>query len=215
MPTISTSNYEGLFKATIEGTLHGQLTNNVMFFSRTGELGTPDWTQFMSQLAADIISCITTTLLPAVSSQWTFVRIKIQRLDGTGTDENLYAAPANSVGAGSESLPSTVAAVLSIRTGLRGRSKRGRMYLGGLPESGQATSALTPGQLVLVAAFATCLIDKFINNQVAGDAKLGVYSRKLGGTQPYSLVAGWYPATTIIAQGVLGTMRSRMLGRGA
>lgn len=118
-----------------------------------------------------------------------------------------------------EAEPSFVSAVVSMRTALGGRSHRGRIYIPGIPEAAVAGSRFDkdgPYWLALVQLL-TCIATKFINigdPAPANAALLGVYSRKLGGaTFPYQGV-GFTPAVSLIPVDLVGTTRSRKIGRG-
>jgi hypothetical protein len=210
------SGYTGMIRATIEGRLHGQVTNNVLFFGRVGELGNPDWATILAALGAAIITCAIDTLLPALSTQFTLERVRLQAVDPTLTDEVIVTTNLPDSGeVANESLPSFTAAVLSFRTGMGGKSKRGRMYIAGVPENGQTDSLVTAAERDLLQDFVACLIAQFTGNVGAGGFRLGVYSRKLGGVKPMNMSLGWVPVTSISQNSALGTMRSRKLGRGA
>lgn len=118
------------------------------------------------------------------------------------------------VGVLTEGLPTFNAQLLAIRTGKGGRSFRGRMFVPPPPESGQSQSKLTPGQLILLTAFAACLIAKFIADKPATAWRLGVYSRKLGGEKYQTAAAGWTFAKSVTASDVIATMHSRKIGVG-
>jgi len=209
--------YSGMARLVIVGEQHGQETNNVLWFGLFGQVNAPNYNALLTALAAAMLQCIVTTLLPFASAEWIPVKIKAKMFDPVNTDE-VEVAFAGQVGAvAGDALPTYVAAVCSIRTGLGGRSKRGRFYVPGVPESGQALSKLTAPQLALLIAYVTCVITTFIQNVSAGEWRLGVFSRRLGYTQAtkvYDMSAGWVPATDVLARQNLGSANSRKLHRG-
>jgi hypothetical protein len=107
-----------------------------------------------------------------------------------------------------------ISAVITKRTGVAGKSHRGRVYIGGLP----LTFATDPNKLNTTGATA---IGTF-TGQVIGTwgpsgsdptLQIGVYSRKIGGTNPFT-VAGWQAITALDGQIVFGTQRRRRVGVG-
>lgn len=114
-----------------------------------------------------------------------------------------------------ESLPSYCAAILSLRTGLGGKSNRGRLYIAGVSEGD--TSA---GQLD-VAAFAGLqdIGDKLIAlfGPTGGSTffRYVIWSKKLGtGGGSFLLPTGIRPITQVLPRDILGTQRHRLIGVG-
>lgn len=104
-------------------------------------------------------------------------------------------------------MPNNVALVMSLRTGIRGRSYRGRVYVGGIPES----NALGNNAL---AAYRDALVDRYDDLLIFAvgigipDAQLVVLSYFANGVVRASPVAT--PVSSVTADTRFDTMRRRM-----
>jgi len=204
-----------MFQVRVKGFIEGQETNNVLHFvASTGS------TDVELHLILVLIQCFITHLMPAWSNKWTLDTVVWKRVSPTLSPEFVTVSPEAMVGALSgDSLPTFNAALISIRSAAGGRSKRGRMFLAGIPESATIGSKfdLTNATWTAILAFVACLIEKFVENEPIGSDqfKLGIYSRKLGGaTFPYS-AAGFQAAIQLSPVALLATMRSRKVGKGS
>lgn len=119
------------------------------------------------------------------------------------------------------SLPAFASGVLSLRSGFADRTRNGRLFLPS-PDTGSSDgSRLTAGAFGLLQAFGAELIAKFGPSGTNAYGRIGIFSRKLGVTQPlgpgspmnYS-TAGWTQCTEVIARSEIATQRKRKLGRG-
>lgn len=109
-----------------------------------------------------------------------------------------------------ESHPNNVAAVVSFRSGLRGRRNRGRNYLAGLPNGAVAGNDIDTG---VAAALVTAY--EVWSTMLTSDHSAAhvVYScRDIGGP---SLGGVGVPVTTYIVNPIVASQRRRLPGRGA
>lgn len=113
----------------------------------------------------------------------------------------------------SQSLPSFVAAVFSVRTALSGKSRRGRFYIGGLTEGGTDVN-MVGGVGNRLQAYITALANNFISPNAASGWVLVVHSRKLAAVPGTQCQDSSTLVTNIILRSQLGTMRSRKVGHG-
>lgn len=214
MPPVA-STVNDLFQVRVKGFQEGQETNNVLHF-----LCTTASSDVELHLIKVLIACFVEHLLPQWSSAWTLDTVVWKRVSPTLSPDFITPPDEAAIGAlVTDALPTFNAALASIRTAQGGRSKRGRMYLAGIPESATTGSRfnLTNATWLAIVAFLACVATKFIDNEPIGSDqfKLGVYSRKLGGsTFPYNLV-GFTPAVSIDSVALIATMRSRKVGRGS
>lgn len=218
MPWPIATNFAGLMQATIKGRLHGQETNNVLWFVHPGELANPDWPAILLQLAQDILECAVTQLLPGLTSDFRLVSVVAKRMDVADKIEAVAQPPANTVGALGEGLPSTNAGVISLKTPYVGKSTRGRIYVAGLAEGTHAQSIHSGATNAALVAFALCLAGKFKYDTGTSDEQWVIFSRKRGYTPPstYALNDNTVsPVTTTQVREVVGTMRSRRVGSGS
>lgn len=204
-----------MFQVRVKGFQEGQETNNVLHF-----VCTTATTDVELHLILVLIECFVTHLLPAWSNKWTLDTVVWKRVSPTLSPEFITVPAEAALGALSgDSLPTFNAALVSIRTAQGGRSKRGRMFLAGIPESATIGSRfdLTNATWLAIVAFLACLAEKFVTNEPIGtdQFKIGVYSRKLGGaTFPYQM-AGFTPAINLSSVALIATMRSRKVGKGS
>jgi len=110
--------------------------------------------------------------------------------------------------------PSFVAAVVSVKTALAGRSRRGRFYIGGVPEAELNINSLSPAYTAKIQAYINVLLTRFGALSVLHEFNLVVHSptlAKVPGSQcqnTSTLVNG------MTINPLIGTMRSRKAGSG-
>ena len=203
------------FQVRVVGRMEGQETNNVLHFSA---LGTIDDVEL--RLIAALAACYVDHLKPVTSSAWALEKLVWKRVTPTLSVEMTTIPTGAGAGAGAgTALPSFNSAVISIRTAQGGRSKRGRMYLPGIPEAATLVSAFDTSNAfwTAVVAFAGCLATKFLLLDLPGSNQfqMMVYSRKIGGsTFPYG-ASGFASVRSLLPVVQLGSTRSRKVGRGA
>jgi len=214
MPPV-TAAINDLWQVRVKGFLAGQEYNNVLHFK--AETASAD---VETDLALKIIECFVTHLLPGLHNQMILDTLVWKRVSPTLGPDIITPFPGGSIGQVSvgDFLPSFTAALVSIRTAEGGRSKRGRMFLAGLPESGVTGNSILQSSLTWtsIVAFVACVVTAFIDNAELGTGRfgLGVYSRVIGGSAfPYG-AAGFTRATLLSPVALVATMRSRKQGRG-
>lgn len=131
-------------------------------------------------------------------------------VEETEVAPNIVGASASVV----DSLPPFVAAVVSVRTALAGRSRRGRFFLGGLLEEHQANGVLAVGVVGAIQSYVDSLIATFGPLSAIGNAKLVVHSSKLASVPGTQCQNSSTPVTGMLVRNQLGTMRSRKAGSG-
>jgi hypothetical protein len=203
------------FQVRVRGTIEGQETNNIFHFQAATPIDDVEL-----RLIVALVDCFITHLLPVVTSAWSIKDVVWKRVNPTLGVEHVFVPTGTLTGAGSaQALPSFNSAVVSIRTALGGKSRRGRFYLAGIPEPATLGSLFDTGHAfwTAVIAFAGCLASKFIlaDPPPANSFQYMVYSRKLGGsTFPYGN-AGFTSVAEIKPVVALGTTRSRKVGVGS
>jgi hypothetical protein len=153
-------------------------------------------------------------LLNEVYSTTTTSRLEVEDVKpGTlATYVRTYSPVAGSAVSG-ESAPPQCAVVLSMRTALKGRSYRGRVYIPGLAETSQNAGQIASAGIAAYAAMATQLLAVFGPAGSNGDWRLAVISRyanKLKRLQPVAT-----QVTSITADQTIRTQRRRVLGVGS
>lgn len=202
------------FQVRVKGFLAGQECNNVLHFR--AETASSD---VETDLILKLIDCFVTHLLPGLTASYTLDTVLWKKVTPTLGPDFITAPAGGSVGGVSgDFLPTFNSALLSIRTAEGGRSKRGRMFLAGLPESGVTGNSMpiAGATWLAIVAFAACVVTAFIENSELGTGRFGlyVYSRKIGGSAFPSGAAGFTRAVSVNAVALVATMRSRKQGRG-
>jgi hypothetical protein len=203
-------------QARIIGDLLGQQTVNVMHFATNTTISDPGTLdELLLQLAAAMLECAATTLLPAVTQSWTLVKCDAKRIYPAVSDPIVATADPDSVGELSRQSVSFAATLVNLRTGIGGKRGRGRIFLPPAGDTEIVNNANNSGTLVLVAAFLACLAGKFLGATPTTDWRLGVLSRKdltsTGGTfdNSFRIVTSLNPVADS------AVMRSRRKGHGS
>lgn len=116
---------------------------------------------------------------------------------------------------GAFTLPPSSAAIITWRTGLPGRRKRGRTYIGGVERSQHAGGLLTAAYTgTNMANFGNQVLAVFGAAGSSPTTEMGVWSRLNAGPDPPFNPAGFQVITGFTAQPALGTMGTRRHGRG-
>jgi hypothetical protein len=214
MPPV-TASVGDAFQVKVVGRVEGQETNNILNFIAATSIDNVE-----TRLILALAECFITNLLPVLTSKWTFEHIMWKQTKPVLGVEMITIPPGAGAGGGSaNALPSLNSACISIRTAQGGRSKRGRMYIPGIPEDATTDSQFnTEGPFwAALIAFAACVVTKFVvgDPPAANSFQMEVYSRKLGGASfPYT-TPGFTPVVSLTPDVIVATTRSRKLGRGA
>lgn len=200
----------------IVGEIHGQQTVNVIHFATNDLISDPGTLDtILLELAQALLDCAVTTLIPAVTSDWTLKYCDAKRILPVPSDPIIATADAGEVGSLSATSVSFAASLVNIRTGLAGRRGRGRIFLPPPGEGEVTASSMTPGTILLLTAFAACLAGKFMGASPSTPWRLGVLSRKtLSGTLG-SMDNAFGIATQLSPVADMAVMRSRRKGHGS
>lgn len=191
----------------LEGRIDNQQTINDLYFRKIS--GVVDFVS-MSALAGSMIGWWSTNFTPLVSEDWSTVRI--QAVDLRTADGIVFELPfVASGGVAVESAPNNVAACVSIRTGVRGRSARGRNYVAGVPNSEITLNTLS-------TTFINDLVGAYNMLDGPDEVELGwqwvVVSRFSGGLVRPTGVTFFVTSATMVGN-VVRSMRSRLVGHGS
>jgi len=195
-------------KVSIEGRLADEPAIITLGFSQAGAWGASE----INQLAVDVADAFVTNALPFMASNYVYEQTVATGLrtdpDVTATSDTASGTPGGSLVVAP---PNNVTLAISFRTGLTGRSARGRNFWPGL-----VASTVTDNEVSAVAA-----------NQIAGwyeasflppggisDWTWVVISRFSGGAPRVSGIVT--PITqVVIVDTVVDSQRMRLPGRGA
>lgn len=202
-------------EARIIGKLHGQDCINVMHFATVNEiLDQTGLDTLLNQLAEALSDCVRTALLPAVTSDYTWIGCDARRIHPTKSDPIVATANAGEIGERGPTSVSFASSLVNLRTGGGGRRGRGKKFFPPPGEDDITGSSLDPDLVALLIPFLTCLAGKFLENATT-PWRLGVYSRtndnEVGGTfdNSFRVVTQMTPSVH------MAVMRSRRVALGA
>lgn len=219
MPTAAAA--QEIYQVRFEGRNEGQQVINVLHFSTPS--GDSD---VETHLLAVVIQCFITNILPVLLATYTLERVISKRVSPT-VGPDIITVPSGSLAGGDSrpGLPNYAAGVVSIRTVRGGRSGRGRIFFGAIPEDATIASAFDPAEQYWQAliAFCACIVSAFHSTDVVGTNQwvFGVVSRKLGNAKPPFTAAQFAAIGTSTTPGALtpvaqlATQRSRKVGHGS
>lgn len=199
----------------IIGEIHGQQTVNVLHLGTDTVADDPgSLNTVLLALAEAMRDCVVEFLLPAVTSDWRFVRTDAKEIFPTQTDPIVVSGTPAQVGELSAASHSFAASLVNLRSGQGGKRGRGRIFLPPPGEGQTANSLIDEPTLVLIAAFTACVAAKFMGAAPETPWHLGILSHKdlttLGGTfnNSFRVVASINPSAEA------AVMRSRRRGHG-
>lgn len=117
----------------------GQHAVNVMHFSRAGSNA--------AAVASAIDASVTSAMWTDVQNGWSVTSLEVTPLDGSSATYTLAVTGAKWTGTTAGDFTPGAAALVSLRTNLRGRSHRGRIYRPGIAEASQTNGQLTTGSV--------------------------------------------------------------------
>jgi hypothetical protein len=211
----------GLYRLKVLGELHGQATETAFHFMTHS---TSTMTTYASEAQA-IVNDFKLQVLPKMQAfacqEWAAKSILIVTLiptPGVLIEDRLASATGFQT---DDSLPSFCAGLLSLRSGLSGRSGHGRIYVPGVPENLSIQSRLEGSLLGLLSDLGGILVSRYGLAGSFANARFGIYSRKLGivypssnPTQPVYTHTGFMTLSSAIARPEIATVRKRKLARG-
>lgn len=191
----------------VEGRVDGQQTINDLYFeiSGTGINATS-----ILAITTAVAGWVVDRLIPIVCSSWTAVR-------ATGLDLTAANSFSAEVAIGqpgdvdSEAVPNNVAACVSFRTGLAGRSFRGRNYVAAIPNSEVTLNTISPTTIVALANAYQTMVGAGLFEP---GWQWGVVSRQTAGAlRPTGVITPVQNA--IFTTPYVRSMRSREIGHGS
>lgn len=190
-----------IYQLTIVGQLHGQTILNVLHYQQSGgsalntsqELVT-EWRAFCE---AHWLACC--------SNEYKIVGYICQRIRPLPVMAAYESGALNLSGTVAQnSLPTSMAAVLTKRTDIAGRSYRGRIYMAGVPATYEDDSEITGAASNVYGAVATDLVGPMTDPANNTWAHV-LWRRKVGQSQPI---------TSVVVRATLRNQRRRQVGRG-
>jgi hypothetical protein len=185
------------YQVRLKWLLHGQQCFNVLNFTSHGSQ------DLVNNLLIPVLECVTDNLLPILSNEAQLLGADCKNVTGSVAQEVEQNASGTGLGTlSTDSLPSTNAVVVNLKTTHPGRTGRGRMKLLGITEDHTEFSKVDGVFIAAAVAFLACMAAAFI----AGDPPAAVRfdwcvrSRKDN---------AFYPIVTTAVNPIIGTQRSR------
>ena len=196
-----------IFQFTFASLYQGQTVENIIHMRARSAL-TPTPTQLTavatswlaSQSAAQVVAVI-------------YQPVRIKQMTPIAFDEIIVAPGVPTGQFSTGGVNTTLSVVITKRTGVAGKTHRGRLYLGGYPANwGTDFVNVAPGPTVL-GTLAGDWLAKFGDSGTDPTCAAGVYSRTIGGSFPFTL-PGWQQITKFDPQLLVGNQRRRRIGVG-
>lgn len=203
-------------RVRVLGKLHGQDCIQVLHFSTDMQVNdSPARDALILALLQAVLACITDQLLAAVTQEYRLIGLEGTEVFPTHGDPIFLAAPANTIGALGPSSSSVLATLIQVRTGLGGKSHRGRNFWPPAGEAQSNISLLDASVMTQLTDFVNCIAGKFIGASKTENWTFGVYSKKLGPNPNTQWADGFTAATALIPSDVIAVMGTRKVGRGS
>ena len=198
----------------IVGMLHGQTTVNTMDLATNTVINDGDVGTILLSLVEAIKDCVLTTLLPAVTSDWRFVRVEGFTVYPTRSNPIVVTGTPANVGQLSPTMVSFGSTLVIERSMQGGKSGQGKWFLPPAGKEEVVNSLIDDATLVLIAAFTACVAAKFMGANPSTEWRLGVLSRKIAGANNSAFDNGFFEVTGLNPKAEVAIMSSRRLGNG-
>jgi hypothetical protein len=211
----------GLYRAVIIGKIHEQLTQTALHFRALTTSPHSTHAAEASALNTRIAAILIPKFQAYASDDWQALSIlTVSLIPRPGV--LVETALNNATGfQPDEGLPSFCAGVLSLRSGVAGRSAHGRIYVPGTAANALNASKHTAETHQLLRDIGSTLLTEWSNTGSSNFARFCIFSRKLGVTRvlgpPVQLsysMAGAFTVSSIIARPEIATVRRRKLQHG-
>lgn len=145
-------------KHAVVQTLYGVEVVNVLHWWHNEPITNPMMVQAVNEYLGDFFGLVVKTFQ---APELRYDRIEGRSIENPEDYEATYNFPAGVVGTDTTpAAPGSVALVVSLRTGITGRSARGRLYLAGLSESDITGNIYNDTQRVAIQDAFTSLVDR-------------------------------------------------------
>lgn len=194
-----------LFRASVLTNVAGETCVNVLHLTGQTEAGT----------AATCFNAIQSAWVESVDPvlgdgvQWIGASIvEITRAPTQDSYENNLSTPAPGPIIDAPEAPQ-LAVCCNIKTGLSGRTRRGRFFLAGIPDADVKQGRIQPASQARLNTMIAALTAAFLGDGATSEFQLGVFSRSRYAILSNPFDEYWVPATSLGYNLVMSTMRSR------
>lgn len=198
------------------GRIHGQQTVNVFHFATNTVIN--DSVQrdtLILALLVAFLSCVSEQLVTGVTSDWSCEGVEGIPIAPQPGDPILKTPDAPVVGQLGPASTSFESSLIEVRTGLGGRTHRGRNFFPPAGEAQTGNSTLGATAVEQLTAFVECLAGKFIGAGATENWRMGVLSRKLLANSAANFDTAFAEATNLVVKPLVAVMSSRKVGRGS
>lgn len=196
-----------IYQVTYQSSIQGQTVENVIHFRERTGTSTP------AQIATSA-QTFNTQLANLLPTAQIMTQIIIKQMTPLAFDEQLIVPTTASGQQSSAYLTNMVALIFTKRTGVSGKSHRGRVYVGAIPSVFTTDdNRLNTTGATAAGTFASAVMNAYKDGGTDAHLQIGVYSRAIGGSHPFT-VAGWQPLTSLDTQIIFGSQRRRRVGVG-
>jgi hypothetical protein len=193
-------------KVAIEGTWDNQKVVSTFWFEFTSEPSSTD----LQTIAAFMFTDWWQNIKSMTSNTYTLDQVTATRQQSGSDIQEIYVPASGNVGTGDEfSVPLNCAWCWSLRTGLRGRSYRGRMYQPGVIDDVLVSPGV--GDPAILGPLAAAIVAHLIDGLPTGWTY--VVASHFANKLPRTL-AVLTPIVAVIIDTALDSMRRRLVGRG-
>lgn len=174
-----------------------------------------------SDLAASWVATAFPLVKAATSASVNWDEVVVSDTDKNGSESvELPLTQPNPGSIAGDALPNQNAMLVGLRTGVKGRRRRGRLYLPGVAEGGQTDGVLTGAQLTAVQAFAQGIVNAYGSGGTETNWRLVIYSPPTPAFKPKTpppvhtdtIIT---PVTSQDIDEVIRTQRRRSIGVGS
>jgi hypothetical protein len=196
-----------IYQFTLVSSYQGQTVENVVHMRRT------DLTPTTPTMVQNAINQWFNSQKVVQVNAVQYRPCRIKQMTPLAFDESLVLPDSPTGLDGGTGANTTLSVVITKRTGVAGKTHRGRFYLAGYPAVWGVDRITSSGGPTNLGTFAGELLAKFGEGGTNGDFVAGIYSRTIGGSFPFTL-AGWQAITKWDPQLLVGNQRRRRLDRG-
>jgi hypothetical protein len=203
-----------VYRVRTRGTLRGQRVEFGVHIQQVQPEGSP------ADLAASWVANIIPLVDAAISVEVNLTDVMVNDTAETGSEQYILnlTQPHPGLVTG-DCLPGQNAAVVSLRTGQKGRRRRGRFYVFGISETAHSNGVISGPQLTAIQALGDGIVDRYNGGALEPNYRLVIYSPP---TPPFvakppppahtdTLIS---PVLTYQVDPIVRTQRRRMIGVG-
>lgn len=206
-----------IYQVVVKGNQGGQMYRNVMhFYDEINRADEIDPVPRLTTFAAAVLECFILHIVPIVTTDVRFSGCSVQQIwptKGIEVEEQPDGDDGLGVAAG-DRRSTFESMVVTKKANVGGRHGKGRIKLPAPPEGSATTDYLTAPQLTALAAFAACLVGKFVGANKTTDYQLALLQRQNANAPTALSAASVRPVVHLTVEDLIGSQRTRKVGTG-